>query len=81
MKTAILCLTVVSIALLLTGCAASQSQTQAPAGTEESDYFRVLTLENETFRLGDTSVKPPTLWKSQSPGQPFASPKNDGRHS
>ncbi|MDP8235894.1 MAG: helix-hairpin-helix domain-containing protein [Candidatus Erginobacter occultus] len=54
MKSGIFCLTVSSILLLLAGCAVNQS----PA------YYRSQTLDPETFKLGDTFIKPPTLWKS-----------------
>lgn len=54
MKSGLLFLTVFSLLLFLTGCAANQT----PA------YYRSQTLDPETFKLGDTFIKPPILWKS-----------------
>ncbi len=54
MKSGHLFLTVFSLLLWLTGCATNQT----PA------YYRSQTLDSETFKLGDTFIKPPVLWKS-----------------
>ena len=54
MKLKVLSLTLISAALVTTEYAT----------TDPPTYYHSLMLDNSTFKLGDTFIKPPVLWKT-----------------